>query len=225
MKTILLTLTYLVGVGELILAIYFWATNSKNEIRRVLGFLAMSTAFWVICSAFIGYRVDTPSALLLNRVVFVFGIFLISAFVHFASIFPYRLFNIDKLHIILFYIPAALFSLLSLTTTTAISSVYMTGPNDPGQIIGGPIYGWYNLYVAVLYVIGVIILFFQRKRADGAQKNNLSLLVTAFIIGGIPAVYLDLIIPFFQLINPNYLYGNIITAVWLGATTYIVLKK
>ncbi len=27
MKTLLLTLTYLVGAGELILAIYFWATN------------------------------------------------------------------------------------------------------------------------------------------------------------------------------------------------------
>jgi len=48
MKTLLLTLTYLVGIGELILAGYFWKTHSGSEIRKVMGMLSMVTGLWVL---------------------------------------------------------------------------------------------------------------------------------------------------------------------------------
>lgn len=224
-KTLLLTLTYAVGIGELILAIYFWVTNSKSEIRRVATLLSLSTALWVLTSAVIAYRIDTPSALLLNRFVYVFGIFVISSFLHFTVIYPYRLFVIDKLHAILFYIPAVIFSLLSVTTSTVVQSSFLHGPNDPGQLIGGAVYPWYNIYLSLMYFLGIIILFLQRRRSDGRQKKDITLLVFTFFIGGVPAVYLDLITPFFHLANTNFLFGNIITVVWLGATTYLIRKK
>lgn len=223
-KTILLTLTYLVGAGELILAIYFWATNSKNEIRRVMAFLATMAATWVLLSASIAYNITSDWALVANRFIYLTGVFMVTAIVHLALVFPRQVTRIDRFHTILLYIPATLFSSIAVFTDSIVKATRQVG-NLPGQPIGGVVYPFYNIYLISLFVGAIFLFVVQRKRADGEHRKNVNILIAAFLVGGLPAVYIDLVSALFKTEPANYLVGNIATAIWLGATTYIVMKK
>lgn len=223
-KNILLSLTYLVGIGELILATFFWVTHSKNEIRKVMALLAFSTGMWVILSAIFAYRVTDQTSLIISQIIYVFGVLLVTSFIHLSLIYPFPLVRLDRYHGVLLYLPALIFSVISVTSKAIIQST--TGDtNVAGDIVGGPVYPMYNAYLSIVYLLGIIFLVLQRRRMDGFHRRNLGIVIWSFILGGLPAVYLDLLTPFFHLPNPNYLVGNLASGIWLGATAYIVLRK
>ncbi len=225
MKIVLLTLTYLVGAGELILAIYFWVTNSKSEIRRVMALLAFSTGAWVIFSGLSAYTTETAFVDFALALVYVFGTFLMTALVHFSIIYPYPTIRFDWLHKLLLYVPAVIFSMLALLTKTIVSGIDVT-TNTPGKVISGPLHHTYNYYLLVLFLVFIVIILFKIRRAEGPMRNNMIAIFVSIIIGGGIPVWLDLITPNFGLnMNVNYLYGNISTVAWLGVTTFIVMKK
>lgn len=224
MKTFLLIATYLVGIGELILAIYFWATNSRNEIRRVMALLAFATGVWVVLSAVNAYRMESSTALFINNLIYVFGALLVTAFLHFTIVYPYPRIRFDELHAALLYLPVSLFSIIALTTTTIVSRT-VGSETHAGDVIGGPIFPIYNAYFALLFLVGLSMLIRKITVTDGTMRRDLKLVVFAFALGGLPAVYLDLVIPFFNLSNPNFLIGNLATVIWLGMTTYIITRR
>lgn len=189
-----------------------------------MSFFAFSTGLWVILSVLIAYKPPSDFVLLINKYVYVFGIFLVTSFVHLSIIYPIPIVRFDRLHAYLLYLPTTLFSVISICTDSIVSNT-IGGNNNVGVPIGGSIFGIYNIYLAILYITGVIILLFQAKRTDGDIHKNLMIVVWSFIIGGLPAVYIDLFGTTFHLVSPNYLIGNIATAVWLGSTSYILLKR
>lgn len=225
MKTVLLTLTYLVGIGELILAIYFWVTNSKSEIRRVMALLAFSTGMWVIASGLTSYVPQTPLTTFYMRLVFIFGALLITALLHLTLVYPTQMIRLDSFHGWLLYLPTIFLSLIMVTSNTIVAG-FTGSATDSGRIIPGPIYNLYNMYVFGVYIVAVVLLFYRQRRADGMFKKNLRLIFWSVVIGGIPPVIIDLLIPVFTKgIYPNANYGAISTIIWLGVTTYIVLRK
>lgn len=225
MKTLLLTLTYLVGAGELILAIYFWVTNSKNEVRKVMALLALSTGIWVVTTGLTSYVQQTSSNIIFGKLVFIGGVVLISSLLHFVLIYPIPLFRMDRWHAILLYIPAILFSIM-IVTTDAIYKRFTGSPQDAGQVIPGPIYNIYNLYILTLFILSLIVLLFRARQSDGLIRRNALLFFWAVLLGGIPAVIIDLFIAsFVRDSKPNALYGVIASIIWLGMITSLVLKK
>lgn len=131
----------------------------------------------------------------------------------------------DEVHVILLYIPVAIFSLISLTST-AIVDGFIGSPTVSGYIIPGPIYNVYNIYLFILYLTSLIILLHRVGQSDGIEKNKLTIVFWSILVGGLPAIVIDLIIPFFgSKLGPNALYANLATVVWLGATTYVVRRK
>ncbi len=225
MKTLLLTLTYLVGAGELVLAWYFWKTHSGNEIRKVMALLALSIGMWVISSAFIAYKPQTDFLILFDRSIYVFGIVLITLLLHFALIFPYPLDVFDLYHRVLFYVPTIIFSVIALSTDTI--TVGISGsPTIAGETIAGPLLNHYNVYLLLLYVLSILIMVKRLSRLDGDHYRITRLMIIAVIIGGMPAVILDLVMPIVApTVHPNFLYGNLFSSVWLGATSYVVMRR
>lgn len=223
MKTFLLTATYLVGIGELILAIFFWMTHSKSEIRKVMALLALSTGLWVIFSGLLAY--STEASLLINSFVYVFGIFLLTSLVHLSIVFPLPLVHLDRLHRTLMYLPATLFSIIALTTRT-IELDYVASVTNVGSVVAGPLLPFYNVLLLCLYLLAVGLLIKQSKRNDAINGRNVFLVLLSVIIGGLPAVFIDLIWPiFFPNFVPNFLYGVLSSVIWFATTTYIVIKK
>ncbi len=217
MKTLLLALTYLVGIGELILAIYFWATNSKSEIRRVMAILAFATAGWGITNAMTNSEYS-----LVGVLPFVFGALLLTAMVHFAIVFPYRKFTFDRLHVLGLYLPWAFFSYLLLWTRVVVADMYLV--NNAGYTTGGSIFPAFNFYLALLYFLGLGLIIWKLTKLEGVAKKNTMIIFFSLLIAGLPGVFFA-IFHFMENVPYNYLYGPISSIVWLGATTYIVRKK
>src|SRR5882672_10872328 len=112
MKTLLLGLTYAVGIGNLVLAVYFWVTNSKSEIRKVVSLVYFSTALWAISYFLCAYVLPSKVVSFWLYMTFVSGILIVTSLLHFTIIFPYRTIIFDKLHATLLYLPVILFSTL-----------------------------------------------------------------------------------------------------------------
>lgn len=217
MKTVLLTLTYAVGIGELVLAIYFWVTNSKSEIRRVMALLAFSTAGWGLTNA----RTDVHYTII-GVLSYVFGSLMLTALVHFAVIFPYRKFSFDRLHTLFLYLPWVFFSYLILTTKTVLTDLYIT--NNASYTSPGSLFPVFNMYLALLYFSGMAIMLWKVIKSEGIARHNTVIVFWSLLLAGLPGVFFAILhkmkdVPF------NYLYGPIASVFWLGATTYIVRKK
>lgn len=219
MKTLLLTLTYTVGMGELILAMYFWATNSKSEVRRVMGVLAFFTGCWALLNAATG---TINSNYYLNASTFVAGCFLIASLLHLTLVFPHPFFQLDRFHRIFIYLPAVFFTYAILfTKTVVIGFPYL---KNAGLTLGGPLFVVLNLYLGGVFVLSLLILFLRSKRVDGTARQNTLLLFWTILIGGIPGIFFAVLhlldhFPF------NYLYGPIGSMIWFISIMYILRKK
>ncbi len=216
MKTLLLTLTYLVGAGELMLAVYFWVTNSKSEIRRVMALLAFSTGMWVLVNAASsGYR-------LLAQLTYVFGLLIVISLLHFTLIYPYRVYRLDRYHLIGLYLPWLFFTYVILATKTV--AVDFPTINNAGQTIGGPLLPALNLLLAGLFLLSLLIIFLRSRKIDGLHRRNLLTMFIALLFGGLPAIYFG-VLQEYKFLPFNYLLGPIASSIWLGATTYLVVEK
>jgi hypothetical protein len=225
MKTLLLSLTYAVGIGELILAGYFWVTNSKNEIRRVMALLAMVTGLWCIGSAFVAYATVTSSVMFFLKLVYIFGMLITTSLLHFVILFPFPLFTIDRYHKILAYIPITVFSGIILFSNLVVSS-YLSSYSIAGDTIGGPLFTLYNYLLTALFVVVVALLIYRFRSTDGSSKKNVLIILISVLLGGLPAVLNDLIFYSVDIsLRINTLVVNLTTVAWLISTTYIVRKK
>lgn len=223
MKTILLTLTYLVGAGELILAIYFWVTNSKNEIRRVMALLAFSTGMWAITNALTAYVNPSRFVTFSLYLLFICGIISVTLLLYLIIIFPFRRIIFNKLHTILLFLPAVLIIIILLSSTTIIEG-YSVTTETPGWVIGGSLFPHYQIIVGLTYITSLIINIYKIKVTEGPTKNNLKLFLFGAFFAAVPAIFLNIWASFISnQINP--LLVVLPSAVWLGTTTYTVLKK
>ena len=220
----LVILTYIIGAGELLLAMYFLKTNSGVTIRKVMSLLCASTGAWVVTSAFVSYK---PNSILVDTIgnfVFFGGLMLLTTLVWLVFIYPNPIVRFDALHVILLYVPVAIFTVILFTTKTILAGT-IADANSVGVTIPGPVYWIYNAYHLVLYTVAVSVLIFKSQRYSGYNKRNILIILAALILGGLPGVFLDLIAPFFNLYNVNYLYGNLASVFWLGGVTYILISK
>ncbi len=225
MKFFLLSITYLVGILELILGIFFWVTNSKNEIRKVMALLAFSTGIWVVLSGVTSYVPYSRLGHYEIAIVYIFGALLLTALLHLTLIMPYPFFRFDKLHILLLYFPLTFLSYALLFSRTIVES-FTGSPTWAGIIFGGPLFSMYNIYLFFLFVLSTGIIFYRLPKLDGVHKQNMKILVWSVILGGLPGIILLLILPtFLPELDINPLLGVIPSAIWVGGVAYIVTRR
>lgn len=226
MKTLLLTLTYTVGIGEFVLAVYFWVTNSKSEVRRVMALLTFSTALWVFTTGLSSYTHEGPLVTIILKFVYVFGAIMITSLVHLSIVYPLPLIRIDYLHRILLYLPAAMLVALVLFSNLIVQGLKVN-PSIPGLVLHGPAYDFYNIVLLIFFATTLFLLSRSVARSDGANKKSVLMVLLSIVVGGSIPVSLDLIIPtFFPSADvTNFLIAPIATIIWLGGTTLIINRR
>ena len=225
MKTLLLFSTYIIGIGEILLGIYFLYTNSKNEIRRVISLFAFSTGIWAILSGITSYTAYSALGRIEIAGVYFFGALLLMAILHLSFIMPYPLIRFDKWHAFLFYLPLLFLAYILFFSRTIILS-FEGSTSWAGIIIGGPLFGLYNIISFFIFTSAVITLFYRANKLDGIHKKNLKLVAWSILLGGLPGSIIFFIIStFFPSFYINSLIGVLPSVIWIGVTTYIVLKK
>ncbi len=222
-KDILLTLTYLVGIGELILGVFFWVTNSKSEIRKVMSIMVISTGLWVISNALTSY---TNPSIFINVAVnsiFIFAIIFVLSLIYFSFIYPYPIFRFDKIHKLLFISIGIIYSCLAFFTKTIYSSYQIT-PNSPGILTPGPLFAFFQISIAFLFILAIILLIIRYNKIDGPHKQNLAILIASIVVGGVPAIILNLWATFFAVIT-NPLLAVLPSGFLIGGTVLIISRK
>lgn len=94
-----------------------------------------------------------------------------------------------------------------------------------GYVVGGPLFWLYNVWLIILYILSIVLLLLKIPLFADFHKKNIIIFLSGLILGGIPAVFIDLVGPLINLQNVNYLFGVISSVFWLGAVSYIVGVK
>lgn len=223
MKTFLLTATYLVGIGELILAWYFWKTNSKNEIRRVMAAISAFVGFWVLSIATTVAVPEMFSKGLMIDATYLFGVLLTTSVLWLAIVFPYRSFTFDQIHSSLLFLPCVLFAYFLFVSDTIVQQYIPKGLS--GVYIEGKLFPVFGLYLTVQYIAALLLMVDKLKRSDGIHRTMLRISLGSLLVGGSPAVLANLFIPVFSGEGTLPFVGTLSTAVWFGATTYAVTRR
>lgn len=223
MKEILVPVAYIIGIAELILAGYFLKTNSGNIIRKVMVLLAFSTGTWVILTASTAYVDLNNFSILRVRLVYIFGLLLITNLVQLALRYPFPAVQINWLHNLLLYIPVIILTYSILFTDTVLSGFVLSNEYY-GRIIPGQLHVLYNTYLGLLFVFSLSLLIYKIKRVDGMNKINLTIFLWSLLLGGLPGIFIDIVLTSTRIfLSP--LIGVISSIVWLGGTTYIIVRK
>lgn len=224
MKELLVILGYYVAIGEMILALYFWRTNSGSQIRRVLALLAFATSLWVLSIVSIAYAQSGIGWDNQFKLAYVFGPLVTTALLHFSLVFPFPNVRLDRWHIILLYVPWIILTWMTLASDAIVSS-FRSSPIFSGEWTEGKLFIPYAFVLAVSYMVAVIVMINKHHTLDGVHKNNLRIVILAVLIGGIPGMLVDVIIPIFTGLAQFPYIGTLSTGIWLGAMSYIVMKK
>lgn len=216
----LIILTYAISITELVLAGYFWKTNSGNVIRRLMVFMLFSTGLWVGTTAASVYQSPSAFADLFNKLVYVFGVFGLTTLLHFTLLWPIPKPWLIRFKVWIIYTPAVLFTILLLFTNLVVRAFIIT-PNSYGYIVAGPLLSLYNIYLLILFLAALIVSFSHYS----PPPANTGIVWWSILIGGLPAVLLDLIGTSWLQIDSNPLIGVLANAVWVGAIVYIITKK
>ncbi len=218
------TIATLIGIGELLLAFYFWYTNSGSRIRWTVGLVAFSTGTWVILNVLTSYTDRTALTDALIPILFFDVVVLFLAIVHLSLDFPYPMFRIDRLHLLLLYFPVlSIFAYVTFFTDGLVREYYLDR-TSPGYIIPGDFYPLFAGVVLVGLVSSIGLLLYKLRRTTGTHHRNVLLVLLSILIPGISALYFVLTR---EAVGASYnsLITPITTGVWLGITSYIVVKK
>lgn len=225
MKEILIAACYIVAALEVVLGVYFWVTNSGNEIRKVMVALSFFTGLWVFFSTFASYKPYSDHDYIYSALTYIFGILVTTSVLHLSFVFPYKLFQVDRFHVFLLYLPALIFT-GQLLFTRSIVAGYSGSEIESGSIIGGPGFLIYNLFLFGQYIVALFLLAQKALRSTDFLRRLIILVIFSLLAGGLPAVISYLILPtFFGGVIVNSLFGVLLTFIWVGVTSYIVIKK
>ncbi len=187
-----------------------------------MAWLSFVTGAWVISAGMSAYKTDT---FFIDPFVFSFGVLIMTSLLHLALIFPYRFLVFDRLHCILLYTPATFISLAAFFSKS-LSNGSIASSSYAGEVVAGPLYQVYNVFLTLLFFLSLGIFIYRYYRTSGLHRVLVGRLVFGVIVGGIPAVVIDLLWSIFSTgVRPNFLYGSILTLFWLGIISYSVLKK
>lgn len=216
------TIATIIGIGELLLALYFWRTNSGSRIRWTVGLVALSMGMWVLLNVLTSYTERTALTDALVPILFFSVVILFLSILHLCLEFPYPMFRVDRLHILLLYAPAAIFAHV-LFFTNGIVRDYQLDPSSPGYVIPGDFYPVFAGLIAIGLVASISLLIWKARRTEGVFRRNVLLVLCSFLIPGLPGLYFVLTR---EAVGASYnsLITPIVSGVWLGITGYIVFR-
>lgn len=225
MKILILTVTYVIGISQLAVAVFFWITRSGSEVRKVMSLVAFSASLWVITSAITSYVPDPAGVKQPVAFVYFFGAVLVTSLLHFVLVFPLPIQQINKLSVSLLYLPVVIFSYI-LFFTKYIVAGYESSNYWAGRVITGPLFGLFNIFFFVVFFSTLFVCFWRSFIAPGIQPRVQKSFFWSLVLGGVPAAILFFLVatttPELQI---NTLVGVIPTGLWVATTAWIAIRN
>jgi len=209
-----------IAIAELFLGLRFIFGYEKRQATIWYGLFCIAVATYVGAN---GLGFITDSWFIGERIGWVGGMLTAILFLPFSFSFPIPMRQVRELFPwviwpIVIFVPGLLFTDLFVRDNAVIrySQGYETAE--------GP-YFWFMLVIFSLYWFWSIINLFTRfRRSDGLHRWQIRMIITGIVLSLIVSVIFDIVTPLVTINRVGYI-GSLFTSVWLGFTSYILVRK
>lgn len=126
-------------------------------------------------------------------------------------------------------LPLVIWPMAVFLPSLIVTDVFIKNPTLFIQTVGyqteaGVLFWFMIAFIMVYWLWAIVNLVRQMQRSDGMHRRNILLILFGIIISLAVLTFSDIIYPLFAVSRIGYV-GSLFTSVWLGCTSYILLKK
>lgn len=211
----------LIALAEIVLGLFLITRYERNQATFWYGLFAMAVAVYVGANG-AGYTGLLPGRWA-EHLAWVGGMSTAFFFLPFSFYYPLPRKRNDAL-IPLTAWPIVVFTAGLLWTDAFVSQQGIVRFGQGYTTNTGP-YFWFMIAVFATYWIwGIWNLITWRKQSDGLHRRNLNLILAGILSSLIVSTIFDVYMPLTHVTRYGYI-GSLFSAIWLGFTSYIILRK
>ncbi|MEK7637601.1 MAG: histidine kinase N-terminal 7TM domain-containing protein [Patescibacteria group bacterium] len=210
----------LISLAELVLGIFLISRYQRSQAKIWYGLFCIAIAIYVGGNG-LGYLRN--NLYIAERVGWVGGILTAIFILPFSFTFPLPRKRFSELWPLVIW-PAIIFVPAILATNILLNNNGEISYRLGYSTLKGP-YFWAMLGLfGVYWVWALINLFWRRSHSDGIHRWQLNSLLLGIVVSLVVSVTTDIIFPLVTKSTIGYV-GSLFSAVWLGFTAYIILRK
>lgn len=209
-----------IALAEFVLGLFFLTRYKNQQSTFWFGLFCFGSAIYVGSNGmgFISHMFNIS-----EKMSWLGGMFATAMFLPFSKSFPFPQKNFREL------VPWAVWPVAVFSAGLIFSDAFIIGrgitPFTPGYLTQPGQLFWFMVVILVLYwtwSLGNLIRTFQKS--DGTFKKNLRLILFGILVSLLFSIFFDIVLPLVTVNTFGYV-GSVMTSVWLGFTSYILLKK
>lgn len=214
------TILIFLALVHLVIGLRFIFGYERSQALVWYGLFVMSIALYVASNGF-GYLIN--NFYIAERIGWIGGLMTATFILPFSQSFPLARHTLRELMPLVIwpifvFIPGLLFTDIFLIDHGVIN--YRAGY----QTQSGPYFGFALAFFGVYWVWGLYNLIRSMQRSDGRHRWLLKMILLGLIISLFVSVIFDIVLPLVSKSTLGYV-GSMFSTVWLGFTSYILLKK
>ncbi|GEM_PF-5498247 len=212
----------LIAIAEFFLGIWFLTRYQRNQATLWYGLFAISASIYVGANG-LGYANWLITGQLAEQLAWVGGINTAFFFLAFSFSYPLPIRNNKEIFPWVLW-PVGVFTLGILFSEAFIGHQHIVVFGKGYTTDTGSLF-WLMILVFGIYWIWSVTNFIRRARAlDGVFRRNIQLILAGIFCSLLVSSVFDIYMPLTNVTRFGYV-GSLFTSVWLGFTSYIILRK
>lgn len=219
LNTALIISTLLLVIFSFGLGIFSLYTNPKSRVVQLWFFMSMAIGIWSLALYFLMTSQGQELGILASKFIHLGAAFIPVFFLHFVLVFLFRpITGKAKLLLIVGYILAVVFGILSFTRFIVLGSVGQFGFSQ--WVSAGSLYPFFLMYFWFYFLVSVYFLYQGYINNGGARKKQIFYILLAALIGFIGGGT-----NFLPQTVEIYPYGHFLTWLYPALITYGIFIK
>jgi hypothetical protein len=211
----------IVGLLELVFAIYLFTRYEKSKSITFFALFALSVSGWVLANSF-GIFIPQGIFDVIGRMSFLFSSFIFPLLYLFILEHPYPVTNVHSRFIFFTFLPSVIISLIIFFSNSIVQGFIQV---SYGETIYGNLFPCFSLFIICWFLLILAEMFYKRRKLDHLHRWQMSLLLIAIVISGIFGITFTILLPSVFNIRFAYWLGPASSVIWLGFMWVIIRRK
>ncbi len=208
-------------LANLVLGFFSYFKSRRGNVNLVWSVVIGTVILWVVVMIF--YRsADALSSVFWSQILYAVATLIPLSFFYFTLIYPQGEWQVSKKSFFLIALPALIIIFLVSLPGAVIKDVGIR-PGQEKEILWGPFYGLYGLYISVYFTLALWNLFRKYRKSQGILKSQIRYMLLGTTISIALGSFSNLLLPTFGEFRLNWL-GQITTLFMIGFISYAIMR-
>ncbi len=213
---------FLIALAELVLGFFLISRYEKNQATMWYGLLAIAIAVYVGANG-LGYVDSAVSGRWAEHIAWAGGMATAMFILPFSFTFPLPRRTLREL------IPLAVWPLVIIIPGLLFTNLFVQQQSivrfGQGYTTAAGPYFWFMILIFAAYWVWAIVNLIVRLRSsDGTHRYYLRLILIGIFASLLVSAVFDIYMPLTHVTRYGYV-GSFFSTIWLGFTSYIILRK